>query len=138
MVDKYVLDACALVAFIKQEPGFDIVRDIFIKASEGKAEISMNKLNLLEVHYGIQRVEGHAKTALVYEMILRLPILVNDCMRDDVFHEASRIKSSYRMSLADAIALGEASTMDATLITSDHHEFDIVEANENIKFKWIR
>jgi len=134
----YVLDACALVAFVKKEIGFDIVRNILIEASEGKAEVYMNKLNLYEVYYGIHRMEGIAKADEVFNMVQRLPIAIIDGIADNVFREASRIKSSYKMSLADSIALGTASVMGAFLITSDHHEFDTVEAGEAIKFCWIR
>jgi len=33
----------------------------------------------------------------------------------------------------DACAL-----LDSVIVTSDHHEFDIVEQNEAISFQWIR
>lgn len=42
------------------------------------------------------------------------------------------------MSVADSIALGEAITRNAYLSTCDHHEFDIVEKQEHIRFDWIR
>jgi len=137
MATKYVLDACALFAFVNKEVGGDIVRDILSKDSN-QAIIYMNKLNLLEVFYGIRRAEGLAKAESLYSMVLRLPIIIIDGITDDVFLEASRIKSSHKMSLADSIALGEASVMEASLITSDHHEFDIIEKNEAIQFTWIR
>jgi len=37
-----------------------------------------------------------------------------------------------------SIALAEASVRKAELLTSDHHEFDIVEAKEKIRFCWFR
>jgi len=138
MVQKYVLDACALVAFVKMEVGFDVVREIIEKANTEQVAVYMNKINLFEVFYGIRRVEGLPKAEIVYNAICKLPINIIDNISDEVFLEASRVKSTYKMSLADSIALGEASTMDASLITSDHHEFDIIEKNENIKFKWVR
>ena len=71
-------------------------------------------------------------------MAQRLPITIINGISDNVFHEAGRIKTQYRMSLADSIALGETSMMGASILTTDHHEFDIVEKNENIKFTWLR
>jgi len=138
MPTKYVLDACALFAFIYKETGFDAVRSILKQAADGDADVFMNKLNLFEVFYGIRRAEGLQTAEGVYSTIMKLPIQIINGISDEVFLEASRIKSSYKMSLADSIALGETSMMDASLITADHHEFDVVEQGENIKFTWIR
>jgi predicted nucleic acid-binding protein len=53
--------------------------------------------------------------------------------------EAGRIKSFYKISLADSIAIAEASVTGGVLLTCDHHEMDKVERRENnIKFRWIR
>jgi predicted nucleic acid-binding protein len=58
---------------------------------------------------------------------------------DEVFAEAGRLKASYKISLADAIALAETSVSGGVLVTADHHEMDKVEQREpNIKFQWIR
>ena len=138
MVMKYVLDACAVVTLVKDEDGADIVEGILEDADVGKAEVFMNKLNLFEVFYGIRRAEGLQQAEDVCNMVLRLPITVIDGISDTVFREASRIKSSYRMSVADSIALAEASVMGASLVSSDHHEFNAIEQSEDIKFTWIR
>jgi len=138
MVNNYILDACALAAFFNDEDGADVVQSLLLEADEAKSQIYMNKLNLFEVYYGIRRELGLQKAEEFYDMAKRLPITVINGISDDVFREAGRIKSSYKMSLADSIALGEASIMDAPIITSDHHEFDAVEKHENIRFKWIR
>ena len=45
---------------------------------------------------------------------------------------------SYNISLADSIALAQTVISDGVLITSDHHELDIIEKKENINFVWIR
>jgi PIN domain nuclease of toxin-antitoxin system len=138
MVNKYILDACALAAFFNDEEGADVVQGILLEADDAKAQIYMNKLNLFEVYYGIRRDDGLQKAEAFYDMVKRLPITVINGISDEVFREAGRIKSSYKMSLADSIALGEASVMDVPIVTSDHHEFDVVEENETIRFKWIR
>ena len=52
--------------------------------------------------------------------------------------EAGRLKATYRISLADSIALAEASVSGGILLTADHHELELVEKNENIVFHWIR
>jgi len=52
--------------------------------------------------------------------------------------EAGRIKASYRLSLADSILLVTAIIQDATIVTSDHHEMDAIQASENMSFCWVR
>ena len=135
---KYVLDACALLAFVYKEPGADIVKSVLDRTDDGNAEVYMNKLNLFEVYYNIMRDEGLNHATVFYNMISKLPIIVINGFSDEVFYEAACLKAKYKMSLADSIALGEASVMGATILTSDHHEFDEVESNEEITFLWIR
>jgi len=138
MVVKYVLDSCALLAYIYDEAGSDIVESALKQTDENMAVLYMNKLNLFEVYYNILRSEGLQQAEDFYGMVQMSPINVIDGLSDFVFREAGRIKTQYKMSLADSIALGETSVLGATILTSDHHEFDIVEQNEKIKFAWIR
>ena len=138
MANRYVLDACALLAFFYKESGFDVVKSALEDADSRKANVYMNKLNLFEVYYDIMRSKGLEQAEECYEVALKLPINVIDGISDLVFREAGRIKTNYKMSIADSIALGEASILDAAILTSDHREFDIVERKEKIKFMWIR
>ena len=138
METKYVLDSCALLAYVYKEAGDDIVKTVLLQASKGHVQVYMNKLNLFEAYYDIRRSEGLQQADNFYSMVLMSPIHIVDSLSDAVFREASRLKSQYRMSLADSIALGEASVRGASILTSDHHEFDPIEQNEAIKFAWIR
>ncbi|MCL1883364.1 MAG: hypothetical protein FWF81_06415 [Defluviitaleaceae bacterium] len=42
------------------------------------------------------------------------------------------------ISLADAMALAQASVENAPLVTAVHHELDAVEADGKVEFYWIR
>ncbi|MDR1136036.1 MAG: PIN domain-containing protein [Clostridiales Family XIII bacterium] len=134
----YVLDACALIAFLTNERGADLVESALIEAINGIANIRMNKLNLLEVYYGDYRAHGKEAANEMLDIVRNLPIIIISELADKVFEEAGRLKASYKMSLADAIALAETSVCSGAVLTADHHEFDIVEQNENINFQWIR
>ena len=92
MAAKYVLDACALFAFIYKELGFDVVKSILKQTNGGSTEVFMNKLNLFEVFYGIRRAEDLQAAESVYDTIMKLPIQIINCISDEVFFEASRIK----------------------------------------------
>jgi predicted nucleic acid-binding protein len=54
------------------------------------------------------------------------------------FAEAGRLKATYKISIADAVVLAQASVSGGAVVTADHHELDVVEQNESIAFKWIR
>jgi len=135
---QYVLDACALIAFLRHEDGADVVENTLFEAANGTADIRMNKLNLLEVYYGDYRAHGKEAANSMLDAVTRLPITVISELTDSVFEEAGRLKATYRMSLADAVVLAEASICDGVVLTADHHELDSVEQNEKIAFKWIR
>ena len=52
--------------------------------------------------------------------------------------EAGRLKASYKMSLADAFAVAQTIISDGTLITSDHHELELIEKAEGLNILWFR
>jgi predicted nucleic acid-binding protein len=66
-------------------------------------------------------------------------LLVLADISDELFVEAGRLKSLYKVSFADTFALATASVSGGILLTADHHEMDKVEQIEpGIKFRWIR
>ena len=134
----YVLDACALLALLQSEQGADKVVAVLRDAQKGEAMLTMNKLNLLEVYYKIQRSCGKDDADRMLGDWMRIPMTVNETITDELFFEASILKVRYRISLADSVALAEASVSGGELLTADHHEFDVIQQNEKIKFCWIR
>ena len=138
MSDAYILDACALIALLKKEEGADKVTEVYKRAVAGKASLAMHKMNLLEVYYDLYRTLGKTVADEVLEKVKLSQIRVISELIDEVFAETGRLKASYRISLADSIALAEASVSGCALMTSDHHEFDAIEQAEDIRIFWIR
>ena len=138
MIAEYILDACAIFALMADEVGAGVVYDVIDRAYAGESLVYMNKLNLLEVYYGLYREYGRVFAGETLTEIKQLPISIISEMTDAVFEESARLKAHYKMSLADSVALAEASVSGASLVTSDHHEFDIVDQKEKIHFLWIR
>jgi predicted nucleic acid-binding protein len=134
----YIMDACALIAFLSDEKGADVVNKVLLETFEGKAAVYMNSFNLLEVYYDIYRKMGKKKAEEELSMIEKLPISIRSGLSGNTFLEAGRMKASYRISIADSVALAETSISGGELLTADHHEFDAVEQKEKIKFCWIR
>ena len=134
----YVLDACALVAFLRKEAGWERVKTVLMCAHNGTYTVQMHAINLLEVYYDMYRSIGKEKADEELSMIRNLPIIFNVSLSDDIFKEAGRLKASYKISLADSVALAQTKVTGGILLTSDHHEFDVIEGKEDIEFLWIR
>jgi predicted nucleic acid-binding protein len=137
-METFVLDASALIAFLNDEEGADIAEDVFQKAKMGNCVIYMNKLNILEIYYVVYRRAGKEIAEDVLVKMLNLPLIVIDTLNDDLFKEAGRLKATYKISLADSIALAEAKTREARILTADHHEFDLLDKEGEVVFYWIR
>jgi len=133
----YVLDACALLSFLNNEPGSDIVDNLFVNAVDDKTAVYMNIVNLIEVHYANIRSLGADLAAVILDTILAAPIQVVSVFSDTLFQQSSRLKAVYKCSLADAIGLATAIELSCQFVTSDHHELEAVSENESIPFLWL-
>jgi predicted nucleic acid-binding protein len=136
---KYVLDACALIAAVFAEKGGHSVKDLIDAAQRSECDVFMCNINLLEVYYGVLRDIGSQHAEEILESVRASSIHVVGALDDErIFREAGRIKASYKLSLADSVVIAYAASENCILVTSDHHEMDAVEHNEEIEFLWIR
>jgi predicted nucleic acid-binding protein len=135
---NYILDACALIAYLNAEPGEDTIRDLLTRSKAGDGiALYMSIYNLLEVYYGFYR-EKNAETAkAIIQNVYRLPVTFIDRVTAPVLDEAARLKATYSCSLADAVGMALAVDLQGTFVTSDHHELEEVEQHERIPFLWL-
>ena len=137
MSNLYVMDACAMVALLKNEAGANVVASVYKKAKDGNAKIVMNRINLLEVYYGFYHADGKEYAEKILSGIMQSIITITE-FDEVLFPIAGRLKALYKISLADSIALAQTLVLGGELLTSDHHEFDAIESNEPIVFCWLR
>ena len=130
----YVFDACAVLAFIKGEQGAGIVKSII----EGDSKIFLHSVTLLEIYYVIMQQLGTHSADLFYKQITQTPIEIIYEISENTIKNAGYYKSMYKISLGDSFVLATAKIYNARIVSSDHHEFDILETSENINFLWIR
>ena len=138
MKENFILDACALIAYFKKEAGSEAMLQFFDRAGDGEISLFMHKLNLLEVYYGFYRDDGKEKAEAVLNDSLSLPITFIEDLGNSFFKEAGRLKATYDISFADSFALALASIRGEPIISADHHEFDVIELKEAVRFSWIR
>jgi len=134
----YILDACALIALLAGEHGAENVKKIIQEAIDGKINIKINQINLLEVYYKVCNVYDQNEANKTMIKIREFPLEIIIGLKDDVFNEAGRIKSKYKIPLGDSIAVAECIIGNGILVTSDHNDFEKIEKKENIKINWFR
>jgi predicted nucleic acid-binding protein len=137
---KYVLDACALLAFLNKEDGWEKVSALLNEAAcAGNTRIAMNCINLIEVYYDRLRLDDAHKLSEFLMAAFESPIQIIYTIPRPMLDEAARIKAVFRrISLADAVGLATAFCMDGIFVTADHHELDAVEQAGDVRFLWIR
>ena len=119
---KYVIDACAAIALIRNEPGAEMVRDILRTAQE--SEVLMHAVNFCEVYYDTLRTTGIEAAQDVMSAFQCGLISISEEVDVPLCVQAGTYKAMGRISLADAFALALATRHSAVLVTSDRHEFD--------------
>jgi predicted nucleic acid-binding protein len=134
---NYILDACALIALLNEEEGQDIIDDLFYQATARSITLSMSVINLIEVLYNYYRDDGPDRVSEILVKMDSTSLKIVHTISPTVFHEAYRLKGTYKMSLADAIGLATAKELSATFVTSDHSELEAVEKGEQIPFLWL-
>jgi predicted nucleic acid-binding protein len=138
MNNMYVLDACSLIALLTNENGADVVKDLLERAINDEIIILMHKVNFYEVYYYLYKKYDEQAALGLMEEIKIVPIRIDAEITDTILIKAGRLKSLYKMSLADSIGLAEAIIKGGHFVTADHHELEIVEEKENINMVWIR
>ncbi|MCL1812558.1 MAG: PIN domain-containing protein [Treponema sp.] len=133
----YLLDACAVLAFINGEFGREMVLDLLDKAKAGTARLSMSIVQLLEVYYDRVYVVGADAAQIRVESLLAEPITIIEAISYSVMYEAGRFKTIYSMSLADSIAAATAKSINAALVTKDS-EMQVPEKAGEFSVLWLK
>ncbi len=133
-MSRYLLDACALIAFFNEEAGAKVVETLF----ENQEEIFISIVNVYEVYYDACRTDSEEKAKELLDDIDKLPLKIINNIDREVIIKAARFKVDFSISLADSIALGLGKQLNAKVVTADHHEFDKIEEKKSADFYWIR
>jgi PIN domain nuclease of toxin-antitoxin system len=119
---KVVLDASALIAFLRGEPGADVVERHFERQAHS---LYVHALNLCELYYDFFRAAGEASAESAVQDILLLGVRERNDMTPDFWRAVGKLKAEHRrVSLADCCALALAGSLGATLLSADRHELE--------------
>ena len=133
MKKRSLLDSYAILAYLKQEPNFEIVKNLLRNSSKGRESVLMNQINAGEVYYQVAKQNLSEDMDRFWNHFLQLPILFieNDF---PLVIEAAKIKAQFPMAYADAFAVATALRQSASIVTGDP-DFKHVEAL--VKIDWL-
>jgi PIN domain nuclease of toxin-antitoxin system len=136
-VECFVFDACALIAYLNDEPGAEKVEDLLDQAQQNRAQLHMAAVNVYEVFYDCLKRDAATARQLVDD-VYGLPITIVESLDRQLMDAAGWFKVSYRVSLADSLALGLAQLLNACLVSTDHRELDPLDRDGKMRFHWLR
>ncbi len=118
----FVLDACAVIAFLKDEPGAEVVEKL-LQNSENRCLILA--ISACEVYYDLRRRGNTEDAESLESLFAEYDLQLLERLPSDLWKAAGTLKAEWRrVSLADCFALALAIQENGTLVTSDHHELD--------------
>jgi len=132
---KLVFDSYALIAFFKQEPGYEFVRELLVKIANDESEGYITTVNVGELYYMTARKSSQKNAEIVLDALLKFPLHIVDADLS-LSLEAAKLKAKYSLSYADAFAAALTITRKATLITGDE-EFRSLDGETNFKVKYL-
>lgn len=131
-----VLDASAMIAFLRDEPGAAIVSNYIQRFP---FQVFAQSLNLCEVYYDFWRSSSEETAQSAIDDLLALGIVERSDMDSIFWRQMGRLKALYkRVSLADCAALVLANHLGAALVTADRHELGSLSTLSICELVFIR
>ena len=135
-----VLDASAIVAFFKREPGAEIVADFLQDADE---EVFVHAANLCEVFHAIWRYEDEKRANAVLQELSDAGVIERADMNGAFWRDAGALIAARRLTksslpLGDALGIALARRLSAPFVTADKHEISPLHDAKQVAAIFIR
>lgn len=127
-----------MIAYLQKETGREKVRDLLVEAYEGTTILFMHNATRAEVYYDSLRTSTQQDATAFLQSFSRLPVRFVTTVDHNFFKAIGFYKTQYKVSFADCFVLATAEIFNATVVTSDRHEFEAVENDGRLRFGWIR
>jgi PIN domain nuclease of toxin-antitoxin system len=136
-----VLDASAMLALVRNEPGADLV---YAALSAPDGMCFAHFVNLCEVFYTTTRRAGEDSAyAVVRHLIDAFGVIPFESPDEEFYWEVGRLRAfatseRLALSLADCFCIATARSLGCELLTCDHGEFDPMLARGFCAITFIR
>lgn len=131
----YVLNACAMIAYLNGEPGSAIVDPLLRDPDHA---CYAHSINLCEVYYDFIRRADQATAEQAVADLFAAGVTERADLDPALWRDAGTLKAGRRLSLADAVGVSLARRLGAQFVTSDHHEFDALASASVCPILFIR
>ena len=131
----HVMDACALIAFLRDERGAQVVDDLL---HDPGGVCVAHAVNLCEVYYDFIRVYDIKSAKNALRDLRRVGLKARRDMSTRFWMGIGELKAQGKISFADCFAIQLARQLDGQVVTSDHHEFDAIAAKRVCRVLFIR
>jgi len=128
-----LLDSYAILVWIQDELGAQVVEDLLVFAQKGELHLAMSELNLGEVYYNCIRRTGEIRAKEIIGQFHTLPVELVP-LDWEIIRKASEVKADIPIAYADCFAVATALAKKATIVTGDP-EFEKV--NHIIDIEWL-
>jgi len=130
MIRVAVFDACAMIAYLKGEPGADVVADLL---KDSTLMRFAHGLNVGEVYHNVLKASDQGAAQAAIGMLVTDGITIRNDFDDRLWKDAAtwQAKLLPKPSLADCFCLAFALRVSGKVVTCDHLHFDGV-ANDSI------
>ncbi len=129
------LDACAMLAYLQQEAGEDVLADMLKDAT---VTCFAHAVNMVEVYYHYLRVYDEAAANKAVATLESDGVIVREDLDEDFWKAVAGLKRRGRISLADCFCIALAQRLGGEVVTTDHHEFDALVPLNLVPINFIR
>lgn len=132
---NYVLDACAMIAYLRDEAGAEVVEQFL----HGPADICLaHSVNLCEVYYDFIRASDEATARQAIADLFSDGVIERKDMSRRFWYEVGHLKARHRVSLADCHCIALARLVSGEVLTTDRREFGPIERLGLCRVQFVR
>ena len=131
---KHIVDASALIAYFKGEPGDERFAELL---ADEENILAIHIVNLGEVYYSYYRSDGPERANEAWNnAIIFLRVL--EKIEESFIKRVGRWKATQGIPLGDAFAAATAENDGVPLVTTDHTDFDPIDQAGLLQIEWLR
>ena len=132
MAQDYVFDSSAVIAYLQDEPGTEVVDQLIEEAARAGGSLLISAMNMAEVWQLVARAHKDADSVIAQLLNVGFRIVDVDW---SLAHQCAQLKLKYKLSYNDCCAAALARRQNLTLVTCDN---DFKAVQQEIKIRWLK
>ena len=131
---SHVVDASALIAYFKQEPGHERFAELL---ADEENILAIHIVSLCETYYSYYRSDGASRAEEAWAKATSF-LRVLEKVDESFIKRVGRWKVTQAIPLGDAFAAATAENDGVPLVTTDHEHFDRIGQSGALQIEWLR